>query len=65
VSIIHTSPPYNRKRNDKYQDFIDINKDWLQLNIDVITQLLRVTKSTYFITFRLIIIIDVYKLIGF
>jgi DNA modification methylase len=50
--------PYNRKRNDKYQDFIDINKDWLQLNIDVITQLLRVTKSTYFITFRLIIIID-------
>ena len=33
VDYSFTSPPYNRKRNDKYRDFTDINENWLQLNI--------------------------------
>lgn len=61
VDYSFTSPPYNRKRNDKYQDFTDINNDWLKLNIDVINQLLRVTKKHIFYNVRQ----DVYKLIGF
>jgi DNA modification methylase len=67
VDYSFTSPPYNRKRNDKYQDFIDINKDWLQLNIDVITQLLRVTKKHVFYNIQANYYNrqDVYKLIGF
>ena len=27
VDYSFTSPPYNRKRNDKYSDFIDINEN--------------------------------------
>ena len=45
VDYSFTSPPYNRERNDKYRDFTDINENWLQLNIDVLNQLLRVTKK--------------------
>ena len=48
IDYSFTSPPYNRKRNDKYLNFTDINKNWLQLNIDVITELLRITKKHIF-----------------
>ena len=61
-----TSPPYNRKRNDKYSNFNDINDNWLQLNIDVIEQLLRVTKKHIFYNIQANYYNrnDVYKLIG-
>jgi DNA modification methylase len=61
-----TSPPYNRKRNDKYSNFTDINDNWLQLNIDVINQLLRVTKKHIFYNIQANYYNrqDVYKLIG-
>ena len=66
VDYSFTSPPYNRKRNDKYSDFIDINDNWLQLNIDVITQLLRITKKHIFYNIQANYYNrqDVYKLIG-
>ena len=66
VDYSFTSPPYNRKRNDKYQDFTDINENWLQLNIDVITELLRVTKKHIFYNLQANYYNrqDVYKLIG-
>lgn len=66
VDYSFTSPPYNRKRNDKYSDFTDINDNWLQLNIDVITELLRVTKKHVFYNIQANYYNrqDVYKLIG-
>lgn len=61
-----TSPPYNRKRNDKYKNFRDINNDWYQLNVDVIKQLLRITKNHIFYNIQANFYNkkDVYKLIG-
>jgi site-specific DNA-methyltransferase (adenine-specific) len=66
VDYSFTSPPYNRKRNDKYENFVDINNDYLQLNIDVITELLRVTKKHIFYNIQANYYNrqDVYKLIG-
>lgn len=66
VDYSFTSPPYNRKRNDKYSEFTDINDNWLQLNIDVITQLLRITKKHIFYNIQANYYNrqDVYKLIG-
>jgi DNA modification methylase len=62
-----TSPPYNRKRNDKYSEFTDVNDNWLQMNIDVITELLRVTKKHVFYNIQTNYYNrqDVYKLIGY
>mgnify|MGYP006441029825 FL=1 len=61
-----TSPPYNRKRNDKYKDFTDQNDNWLELNINVITELLRVTKNhvIYNVQTNFYNRNDVYKIIG-
>ena len=67
VDYSFTSPPYNRKRNDKYKNFVDINDDYLKLNIDVITELLRVTKNHIFYNIQANYYNrnDVYKLIGY
>jgi site-specific DNA-methyltransferase (adenine-specific) len=61
-----TSPPYNRKRNDKYKNFTDINNNWLEMNINVINELLRVTKKHVFYNIQSNYYNreDVYKLIG-
>ena len=66
VDYSFTSPPYNRKRNDKYRDFTDINENWLQLNIDVLSQLLRITKKHIFYNIQSNYYNrkDVYSLIG-
>lgn len=66
VDYSFTSPPYNRKRNDKYNNFNDINDNWLQFNTDVIKQLLRVTKKHIFYNLQTNYYnrTDVYKLIG-
>jgi site-specific DNA-methyltransferase (adenine-specific) len=66
IDYSFTSPPYNRKRNDKYKNFVDINNDYLKLNINVITELLRVTKKHIFYNIQANYYNrkDVYKLIG-
>ena len=66
IDYSFTSPPYNRKRNDKYKNFVDINNDYLKLNIDVITELLRVTKKHIFYNIQANYYNrkDVYQLIG-
>lgn len=66
VDVSFTSPPYNRKRNDKYKHFKDINDNWYQLNVDVIKELLRVTKGHIFYNLQANYYNrnDVYKLIG-
>jgi DNA modification methylase len=48
IDYSFTSPPYNRKRNDKYAEFTDINSNWFEMNIEVINQLLRITKKHVF-----------------
>lgn len=45
---IVTSPPYNRKRNDKYQHFDDQNDNYFEFLNNVISELLRITKKTVF-----------------
>lgn len=66
VDVSFTSPPYNRKRNDKYQDFKDINNNWYRFNVDVIRELLRITKGHVFYNLQANYYNrgDVYKLIG-
>lgn len=66
IDTSFTSPPYNRKRNDKYQNFKDINDNWYQFNADVIKELLRVTKGHVFYNLQANYYNrnDVYKLIG-
>ena len=46
--ISFTSPPYNRKRNDKYDNYDDSIDDYSAFLIDVIDQMLRVTKRNVF-----------------
>ena len=66
IDYSFTSPPYNRKRNDKYDDFTDINNDYLEMNINVINELLRLTKKHIFYNIQANYYNrkDVYKLIG-
>lgn len=66
VDYSFTSPPYNRKRNDKYQDFNDVNENWLDLNITILDELLRITKKHIFYNLQANFYnrVDVYKLIG-
>lgn len=66
VEYTLTSPPYNRKRNDKYEKFKDINNNWLDMNIQIINELLRITKKHIFYNIQSNYYNrkDVYKLIG-
>jgi len=42
VEFAFTSPPYNRKRNDKYNNFDDINKNYLEFLQKVIDKNLQI-----------------------
>ena len=66
VDYSFTSPPYNRKRNDKYLDFNDINSNWYEMNVEVINELLRITKNHVFYNIQANYYNrqDVYRLIG-
>ena len=66
IDYSFTSPPYNRKRNDKYSEFKDINDNWYEMNVEVINQLLRITKNHVFYNIQANYYNrkDVYKLIG-
>jgi DNA modification methylase len=48
ITYTFTSPPYNRKRNDKYKNYDDTNPDWFGWNVDVINELLRITTDHIF-----------------
>jgi len=67
-SITHalTSPPYNRKRNDKYKNYDDDVADWGSWQINVIDQLLRITSGYVFYNIQTTYYnrADVYRLIG-
>jgi len=46
--VSFTSPPYNRKRNDKYSNYTDQVEDYYGWMCDVIDELLRLTKRHVF-----------------
>jgi len=48
VDFSFTSPPYNRKRNDKYDHYDDVVDDYYGWMCNVIDELIRVTKGNVF-----------------
>lgn len=67
VDITFTSPPYNRKRNDKYTNYDDTIKDYYKFLIDVTDLLLSKTKRHVIINLQTNYYNkqDVYKFIGY
>lgn len=49
VDYMFTSPPYNRKRNDKYQEYTDIIEDYLTFLLNFTIQGERISKRNVFI----------------
>jgi len=47
--VAFTSPPYNRIRNDTYEEFTDINPNYFEMLCDVTSNLLRLTKGNVII----------------
>lgn len=66
VDVVFTSPPYNRKRNDKYSHYTDIREDYFQWMVEVITECMRVSKGHVFFNIMKNYYnkVDVFKLIG-
>ena len=66
VDISFTSPPYNRKRNDKYANYSDTKEDYFNFLCDFTDDLLRITKRHCFINIQTNYYnrIDVYKYFG-
>lgn len=66
VDLVITSPPYNRKRNDKYKYYTDIVEDYYMFLSNVINELLRISKGNVFFNIQKNYYnkIDVFKLLG-
>ncbi len=67
VDYVLTSPPYNRKRNDKYKLYNDQISDYFTFNKEVINELLRINKKHIFYNIQTNFYNrdTVYKLIGY
>lgn len=50
--VAFTSPPYNRKRNDKYTFYDDIIEDYFNFLVSFTNELLRVSKRHIFINIQ-------------
>jgi len=61
-----TSPPYNRKRNDKYEEYEDIKENYYEFLTSIVNNLLRITKKHIFLNLQTNYYNkkDVYRLIG-
>lgn len=61
-----TSPPYNRKRNDKYEEYDDMKENYYDFLVEVVRNLLRITKNHIFFNIQANYYnkTDVYNLIG-
>lgn len=66
VDVSFTSPPYNRKRNDKYENYDDTIVDYYGFLCDFTNELLRITKKWTFVNIQTNYYnrSDVYKYIG-
>jgi len=49
IDIVFTSPPYNRKRNDKYDFYEDTKADYYEFLVSVIDESIRVCKGNVYI----------------
>lgn len=45
LDVAFTSPPYNRKQNDKYKEYDDVLDDYLSLIVDTTNEMLRICKK--------------------
>ena len=63
---VFTSPPYNRKRNDKYKDFTDISDNYFNFLVESIEQCLRVCKGNVFYNLQKNFYnrVEIYKVFG-
>lgn len=66
IDVCFTSPPYNRKRNDKYENYNDTLDDYFGFLVEAIDQMRRVTRGNVFINIQKNYYnkIDVFRLIG-
>ncbi len=66
VDYSFTSPPYNRKRNDKYKNYSDKINDYYQFSMEAINKLLFLTKKHTFwnVQANYFNRSDVYRIIG-
>ena len=48
IDVVFTSPPYNRKRNDKYDFYNDTKTDYYEFLVSVIDECLRITKGNVY-----------------
>lgn len=66
VDIGFTSPPYNRKRNDKYAEYDDDIEDYFSFLCEVIDQMMRICKRHVFFNIQATYYQrkDIYRLIG-
>jgi DNA modification methylase len=52
IDVSFTSPPYNRKRNDKYDNYDDTVENYFKFLCDFTEELLRVTKKYVFVNIQ-------------
>ena len=66
VDYVFTSPPYNRKRNDKYTFFNDINVEYFEMLDSLVAESMRVSRKYTFINImkNYYNSSDVYRLFG-
>lgn len=66
IDYVFTSPPYNRKRNDKYALFDDSGKNYYDFLRNSIEQMLRIAKNHVFLNIQANYYnkADVYRIIG-
>tara|TARA_R110000868_G_scaffold100115_2_gene275305 strand:+ start:1100 stop:1762 length:663 start_codon:yes stop_codon:yes gene_type:complete len=66
VDIVFTSPPYNRKRNDKYDFYEDKKTDYYEFLVNVIDESIRISKGNVYLNIMKNYYNkqDVFKLIG-
>lgn len=66
IDAVLTSPPYNRKRNDKYSNYDDTIKDYYSFLVNTLDKLLKISKNYIFFNIQTNYYNkqDVYKIIG-
>jgi site-specific DNA-methyltransferase (adenine-specific) len=66
VDVTFTSPPYNRKRNDKYTNYDDTIKDYFGFLVRSIDEMRRVTKGNVYVNLQKNYYnkVDIFRLFG-
>ena len=49
IDIVFTSPPYNRKRNDKYTFYEDTKLNYYEFMVNVIDECIRISKGNVYV----------------